>query len=108
LPALWTIRTLAPVAGSSLHDSVESLVRQRAFRYLPILSDRTIANVDFSARRAAATALAKDAVVPLIAESMDESKLDAKLRSVEPIRFDGGWAKPFGQLLDVLQRFSVW
>lgn len=95
-------RTLAPVAGSTLSDTVESLVRQRGFRYLPILSDSALANADYTARRAVATALAKDAVIPILGELKDETKVDAKLKGLECLRFDQGWAKGLGNLLDVL------
>jgi hypothetical protein len=95
-------RALAPVAGSSLNETVESLVRRRAFRYLPILSGQALSNADYTARRAAASVLAKDAVVPLFAESISDIALDSKLKSVEPIRFELGWGKALGQLLDVL------
>lgn len=99
--SVWC-RSLAPIAGSSLSETVESLVRQRAFRYLPVLSDAAMKNADFTARRAAAAALAKDALLPLFAENVPASVLDSRLRNIEPVRFSDGWAKAFGQLLDVL------
>ena len=70
--------SIAPVGGTSLNETIEMLVKHRAFRFLPVLSPTSIADPDLSARRAMAAAVSYDMLLPIVAASFEKNLLDAK------------------------------
>lgn len=95
-------RSIAPVGGSSLNETLDTLVRHRAFRLLSILSPASLSDPDVSARRTLAAALRPDLLLPILAAPIADHRLDTKTRSLEPVRCDGSLATGLGQLLEVL------
>jgi hypothetical protein len=100
-------RSTAPIAGASLHETIEALLNQRAFRFLTILSPVAIANPDMAARRATALTIStkgrRDLLIPIVAAPFDERALDARTRQLEPIRFDESWQTGLNTLLKSLE-----
>ncbi len=95
-------RSLAPIAGASLGDTIQTLLGSRAFRFLAILSPASLNDPDLCARRSLA-ALTRDGILlPIAAASFDESRLDTKTRSLEILHFADSWATGLARLLDVL------
>ena len=100
-------RHLAPLAGSSAPDTIRSLIRARAFRYLPILSPAFIESPDATARRNLAHALAEerhtDLVLPLYAAQVDPARLEHETRRLTGAHFEEGWADGLKQLMAALE-----
>ena len=99
--SVWC-RSIAPVGGSSLNDTIGVLVKQRAFRFLPILSPVAVSDPDLSARRAAAATISHDMLLPIVAAPFEKERLDTKTRALEPVHFENSWATGLKQLLDLL------
>jgi hypothetical protein len=95
-------RALAPIGGSSLNETIESLIKARAFRYLAVLSPDSLMEPDITARRVLASATSNQIVLPLLVAEIDEVRLDARTRSIEKIRFEKSWAIGLAQLFDLL------
>jgi hypothetical protein len=89
-------RGLAPLAGSSPAETIRSLLANRAFRYLPVLSPDALADPDFTARRSIAHAFGlqrgETLTIPIFAGQVDANSLDQDTRRLASARFDSGWA----------------
>lgn len=100
-------RSTAPIAGASLHETIDVLLRQRAFRFLTILSPGAIADPDMAARRVTALAIStaghRNLLIPIVAAPFDEGALDAKTRQLVSLHFDGGWQTGLDDLLKSLE-----
>jgi TIR domain len=100
-------RSTAPIAGASLHETIEALLNQRAFRFLTILSPAAIANPDMAARRATALAIStkgrRDLLIPIVAAPFEEQALDARTRQLESLRFDESRQTGLDKLLKSLE-----
>lgn len=94
---------LAPIAGTSIDETVEKLIQLRAFRYLSILSNTSVHDPNLNSRRHFASRQGDSHVIPLIATDFDHGLLDSKTKSLVPIHFERGWAVGLGELLDVLE-----
>jgi hypothetical protein len=99
--SVWC-RSIAPVGGSSLNATIDVLVKQRAFRFLPILSPVAVSDPDLSARRAVAATVSHDMLLPIVAAPFEKERLDTKTRALEPVHFENSWASGLKQLLDLL------
>jgi hypothetical protein len=79
------------------------LLKQRAFRFLSILSPGAVTNPDMAARRATALAIGaqrqSDLLIPIIAEAFDEKTIDTRTRQLVPLRFDESWQTGLDKLL---------
>ena len=88
-------RGLAPLAGSSVADTVRGLLNNRAFRYVCLLSPDSLRDTEFTARRHMAQSIAKgrneEILMPAIANAIDASALDADTRRLTPADFASGW-----------------
>lgn len=89
---VWS-RSLAPIAGTSAGETVETLLKYRAVIYLPILSPAAIADTDLSDRRVIAANALGTNVIPIVAAAIDKDRLDRKTRDVEHVDFATGWAE---------------
>jgi hypothetical protein len=100
-------RSTAPIAGASLHETIEVLLKQRAFRFLSILSPGAVTNPDMAARRATALAIGaqrqSDLLIPTIAEAFDEKAIDTRTRQLVPLRFNESWQTGLDKLLQSLE-----
>lgn len=89
-------RGLAPVAGSSINETVRGLLTHRAFRYIPILSPESLDDPEFTARRNMALAVGgtrgSPILIPAITKPIDTAKLDHETRSLSAAAFNTGWA----------------
>ncbi|MBX3452759.1 MAG: hypothetical protein KF777_24700 [Planctomycetaceae bacterium] len=98
--SVWA-RTLAPIAGASLNDTIESLLDDRAFRLLPVLSSAMIEDADILAR--CGRAAREGRLLPIQYAPFDLRRVDAKTRNVATVRFDSGWAEGMRSLIASLE-----
>lgn len=96
-------RSTAPIAGASLHETIEVLLKQRAFRFLSLLSPGAVSNPDMAARRASALAIGaqrqSDLLIPIISQAFDKKAVDTRTRQLVPICFDESWQTGLKKLL---------
>lgn len=89
-------RGLAPLAGSSVNDTVRGLLNQRTFRYIPILSPDSLSDPEFTARRNMALAVGgargSQLLIPGVAKPIDTGRLDQETRSLSAAQFQMSWA----------------
>ncbi len=97
----WSYGT-APLAGETPDESVRAIIEKRAAQYLPILSEEAIQDADLLGRCGLACN-ADDLVIPCWAGNVKPARLNTKLRSLTPIRFDRGWSGALRSLLDALE-----
>lgn len=104
--SVWC-RGLAPLAGSSLLETVRGLLENRGFRYICILSPTALADPQFAVRRGIAQAIGSQRGlqlnIPALAAPIDEQTLDSETRRLEPARFDIGWAPALKHVEAVLR-----
>jgi len=97
-------RGLAPIAGSSINETVRSLLITRAFFYVCVLSRHALADANLTARRSAALATAQQRsgsfLLPAIVDEFDHQLLDQDIRVLASADFSHGWKAG----LDSLQR----
>jgi hypothetical protein len=100
-------RGLAPLAGSSVGETAEALMRARAFRYLSVISPAALEDPDLTARRALAHSLGDtgdlDLLLPVYAAAIDRLRLDRKTRRLEAAHFEESWAEGLKQILAALE-----
>lgn len=88
-------RGLAPLAGSSVTETVRGLLNNRAFRYVCLLSPDSLGDTEFTARRHMAQSIGKargdEILMPAIANVIDTTLLDADTRRLTPADFGSGW-----------------
>lgn len=99
-------RGLAPLAGSSVTETIRGLLSNRAFRYICILSPESLADPDFTARRNIAQAVGQQRedglMLPALAEPIDANALDQETRRLATARFTQGWAEGLKHIEEVL------
>ena len=103
--SVWC-RGLAPLAGEDAHASILAIVRQRAARYLPVLSSTSVDNSNLRARTAIAT-LEEGIVVPCWLHDLTASKFDVGTTRLVPARFDSGWKQGLSTLTQQLEVGAV-
>jgi len=100
-------RGLAPLAGSSVMDTVRGLLNNRTFRYICVMSPESLADPDFTARRNIAQAVSmqrgEPIVLPALAQPIDRGALDEQTRRLIAARFNQGWAEGLKQIEEVLE-----
>jgi hypothetical protein len=102
---VWSKAT-SPVAGSSVNDTIEKLVKSRAFRLLQIMSPSAVADNEFNSRRSFAFGVTDNLVLPLAAADFDAAKLDSKSSKLETVSFAKSWAEGLSSLLKTLADFG--
>jgi len=99
-------RGLAPLAGSSITETIQGLLSNRAFRYVCILSPESLADPDFTARRniAQAVGMQRDGglVLPALAKPIEVNALDQEMKRLTTARFTPTWADGLKEIEDVL------
>jgi TIR domain/Restriction endonuclease len=99
-------RGLAPLAGSSVTETVRGLLSNRAFRYICILSPESLADPDFTARRSIAQAVGSQRgeglLLPALAKMIETSALDQEMRRLTAARFTQSWAAGLKDIEEVL------
>jgi len=89
-------RGLAPLAGTSVADSVREVIRQRAHRVITVLSPAAARDANISARRTTAHEvgrLRKEAIViPAYIKDFNIDGIDADTKALAPADFRGSWA----------------
>ncbi|MBK9205374.1 MAG: toll/interleukin-1 receptor domain-containing protein [Candidatus Obscuribacter sp.] len=88
---VWS-RATSPIAGTSVNETVEKLVKSNAFRLLQIMSIESVSDVEFNARRAYAFGVGDNLVLPLLGNEFDFRKLDSKSSKLETVSFTNSWA----------------
>ena len=102
---VWCYGT-APLAGENPDDSIRALIRQRACRFLPILSASSMADSDFLARCAIASET-DGLVLPCHATDADLKQLSTKFTQLANAHFSDSWANGLSTVLDCLNATSV-
>jgi hypothetical protein len=103
-------RAIDPIAGESINDTTQSLVENRAFVYVPVLSDTAVYDADFTYRRNIAYQTGKSRgaafVIPIFLKQLDESLIDSTFREIEKIGFDDGWQAGLSKLIKRLESLN--
>ena len=103
--SVWC-RGLAPLAGEDPHASIIAIVRQRAARYLPVLSTRSVDDSDLRSRTAVA-AMDEGRVVPCWLDDLTAIAFDSATSKLVPARFDLGWKQGLATLTQQLEVGAV-
>jgi len=103
--SVWC-RGLAPLAGEHAHESIRVIVKQRAARYVPVFSSRSLANSDLRSRTAIAAA-EEGRVVPCWLDGLTSDAFDSATGKLVPARFDSGWARGLRELTRQLEADAV-
>jgi hypothetical protein len=93
--SIWC-RGLAPLAGSHLLNTIRTLLRQRAFIYLPVLSTSSTTDTDYTSRLLFANSLSTEHshpfVLPLFHSHFPKDRLDSETRQLQAAIFTDNWA----------------
>ena len=103
--SVWC-RGLAPLAGEDANASILAIVRQRAARYLPVLSRTSVDNSNLRARTAIAT-MDEGLVVPCWLHDLTATAFDSEVAKLAPARFDFGWKQGLAALTQQLETRAV-
>ncbi len=99
-------RGLAPLAGSSVAETIRELLKSRAFRYICILSPGSATHPDFIARRGIAHSIGSQRggslLLPALAQQIDTAPLEEETRRLEFARFDQSWGTGLKHVEQVL------
>ena len=101
---IWCYGT-APLAGEDPDESVRTLIRQRAVRYLPILSTRSVTDSNFITRCGIATET-DGLVLPCVAEEY-QSEVPRKLADLAASDFSKSWAAGLASVIASLNATGV-
>ena len=101
-------RSIDPITGESVNNTTESLVKQRAFFYVTVLSDEGITDPDLTYRRNIAFQEIRSHnspfVIPILSTDIQDSKFDSNLRDIEKIDFaKEGYQKGLDHLIQRLE-----
>lgn len=100
-------RGLAPLAGSSVTETIRGLLNNRAFRYVSVLSPMALADTDFTAHRHIAQAIGSarrvDLLIPAYASVIDATSLDAETRKLAVADFTTSWQAGLSSLVAALE-----
>ena len=101
----WCFGT-APLAGEDIDTSIQTLIRNRAVQYIPIVSIEALTNTDFLTRASVACSI-DNLTIPCwsddLSEYVDTSRQIQKILQIEPTRFDERWSSGIDRLSLVLQ-----
>ena len=103
--SVWC-RGLAPLAGENPHESIRAIIRQRAVRYLPVLSAGSVADADLRSRTVIAAA-EEGRVVPCWLDDLTTAAFDSATGKLVPARFDLGWARGLRELTRQLRADAI-
>ena len=103
--SVWC-RGLAPLAGEDAHASIRAIIGQRAARYVPVLSARSVRDPDLRSRTATA-ACADRRVLPCWLQDLKEIAFESETSRLVPARFDRGWARGLAVLVAQLEEGGV-
>ncbi len=100
-------RGLAPLAGSSVTETIRGLLNNRAFRYVCVLSPTAIADAEFTSRRHMAQAIGNARggalLIPAHANVIDVALLDAETRTLTAADFTTSWQTGVNGLVAALE-----
>lgn len=103
-------RSIDPIAGESINDTIDSLLEHRAASYLAILSQSAFEDNNLSYRRSSALKIGKKKpvpfLIPIISQPIYDEFLDSNLRSLEKIHFFDSWYSGLNKLLEVLEAMN--
>lgn len=103
-------RAIDPIAGESINDTTQSLVENRAYVYVPVLSDTAAYDADFTFRRNIAFQTGKSRgaafVIPILLKQLDDTLIDSTFREIEKIGFDNGWQTGLSKLINRLESLN--
>ncbi len=82
---------LAPLAGENADASIRTLIRQRAARYLPVLSSTSVTDPNLRGRIAIATDKV-NCTLPCWLSDLSDRDFHSQLAAIVPARFDASWS----------------
>ena len=97
---------LAPLAGENADASIRTLIRQRATRYLPVLSSASSSDPNLCSRIAIATDEV-DRTLPCWTSDLSDQVFHAELAAIVPARFDVSWSTGLASLAQQLNSGGV-
>ena len=96
---VWCYGT-APLAGETPDETVRELIESRAIKYLPVLSNDSVADIDFIAR--VGTAGSKPGfLIPCFNGLADPTTLPTRIQTLSPISFGTSWATGIAEVLEL-------
>ena len=99
-------RSIDPIGGKTINDTIGVLLEQRAAACLSLLSQPAIEDGDLTYRRSIAHGIAKKRnsafLLPLISQPIYEESLDANTASLEKISFTESWQSGLNAVIEVL------
>lgn len=98
---VWCYGT-APLAGENADESIRTLIKQRAARYLPIVSAHSVSDPDFLGRVSIASGY-EGLVLPCVADSSGASNLPSTVRQLAPSDFSVAWSAGLAHTLSSLK-----
>ena len=102
---VWCYGT-APLAGETPDQTVRELIESRATKYLPILSNGSVADIDFIAR--VGTAGSKPGfLIPCFNGLADPTTLPTRIQTLSPISFGTSWATGIAEVLESLANSGI-
>lgn len=100
-------RSIDPVGGESVNDTIEALLEQRAAFCVSILSQPALSDSNLSYRRATAIRTGKKKntsfLIPVVAQPIIDETLDTNTKALEKISFIDSWYSGLNQLIAVLE-----
>ena len=97
---------LAPMAGENADASIRTLIRQRAARYLPVLSSASASDSDLRSRIAIATGQV-NCTLPCWVSDLSDHDFHSQLAAIVPARFDASWSTGLASLAQQLESGGV-
>jgi hypothetical protein len=99
-------RSIDPIGGETINDTIGVLLEQRAAACLSLLSQPAIEDSDLTYRRSIAHGIAKKRnstfLVPLISQPIYEESLDSNTSVLEKISFTESWQSGLNAVIEVL------
>lgn len=99
-------RSIDPIGGETINDTIEVLLEQRAAACLSLLSQPAIEDSDLTYRRSIALGIGKKKnstfLIPLISQPIYEESLDSNTLALEKISFVDSWQSGLNQVIEVL------
>lgn len=97
---------LAPLSGENADASVRTLIRLRAVAYLPVLSSKSLSDIEFAGRIAVAADRVRT-TVPCWLSDLNDRNFHSKLAALTPARFDKSWKSGLESLARQIENVGV-
>lgn len=96
----------APLAGENVDQTIRLIIAQRAIRYLPLLSKKSVEDPALLARCSVA-ASQEARVIPCWLDDVSDAALDPLLARIEPAAFNNLWSEGLFSIQEQLSHAGV-